>query len=392
MVPENGLVKALVMSILCLAAYYWGWHSPAPRKWLRASGSRYRLPWCYAIGAAFLLIGVLAFLRLASLSGGIAGHFSIRGNYALEWRGWPVVYAFFMDFLPPGLALTLLTALRLKTPWRFAMPAAALLIPLAYVVILGRRGGLVELGLLLLCVAYFARRWAPTPKLILAALPFLALAMFLAPQYRTYSQLGADREKLRQISPRETASQVLSGQATEFYTIAYSIHVTDLTRTFELGVGFYNTFIAIMVPKLIVGEEAKQALFIGTAGQPLHDNPLGWEIAYGMAPGGPSTAYRQFWFFGCLWFYVVARFLRYLYLRSIVSNDLLAQVFYIMLVPPSVAGIVADMYCGYNRLIVFGPLLWALAFFLRRLQPARGDVRVYPRPEVARVGAAVQYQ
>lgn len=358
-VPEAGLIKSLIMCVLCLAAVYWGWHAPVPAKWLRARKRSYSAARVYWFGMALLAVGVIAFLRLASLTGGIVDFFSVHGNYTLDWRGRPVAYAFFMQFLTPGLALAFLSALRLGSFWRLALPCPALAIQLAFVLFLGRRGVLIDLCVLALGTAFFATGWLPRAAPLLVALPLFALSIFLAPYYRTYSLVGADRERLREIPVNQTVQDTLAGQHAEFWTMTYIVHVTDLTRSYELGRGLYNSFVQFFVPKLIVGESVKDSLYWGEPQTEYYDNPLGWVVPYGMVPSGPGSAYRQFWFLGALWFYLIARGMRYVFVSAVASRDLFAQTAYIVLLLPSISAVVNDMFAVYG-VFVFGPALLAI--------------------------------
>ncbi len=356
-VPQDGLIKALVMCILCLAAVYWGWHARVPARWGKPSQLRCSPVLAYACAMVLLAISIIAFLRLASLSGGVVDFLSVHGAYALEWRGWPVAYAFFLQLLTPGLVLAFLSASRLRFPGRFVPPLLALGVPLASVLFLGRRGVLINLCMLGLCVAFFTRGWLPRPSLAVAAVPLLAATMFLAPYYRTYSEIGADRERLKEIPVEETMRETLAGQPAEFWTMSYIVQVTDITGSYEFGRGLYNTFIAEFVPKLIVGESVKESLFWGQPGNEYYENSLGWVIPYGMVPTGPGSAYRQFWFLGALWFFLLARGLRYLFVRSLASGNLFIETAYVASLMPAISAVVNDMNAVYGFLFVVGPVL-----------------------------------
>ncbi len=205
-------------------------------------------------------------------------------------------------------------------------------------------------------VAFFIRGWLPSPRLAVAAVPLLAAAMFLAPYYRTYSEIGADRERLKEIPVEEIMREALAGQPAEFWTMSYIVQVTDITGGYEFGRGLYNTFIAEFVPKLIVGESVKESLFWGKPGNEYYELArLGYLLRYGAH--GASSAYRQFWFLGSLWFFLLARGLRYLFVCSLTSGNLFIETAYVASLMPAISAVVNDMNAIYGFFFVVGPVL-----------------------------------
>jgi len=260
----------------------------------------------------------------------------------------PVVYDFFAQYLTPGLVLCGLSGLLLGGRLRLLPPAAALAVQLAGIVFLGRRALLVSVVASVGCLLYFGRGWTPRRRLVLCAAPVLALAVFLAPEYRKHSQIGGDIERLRDLDVPGLIGAEADGGQHEFWAMANYIHATASDGLYEYGAGAYNTFVLLFVPKLIVGEAGKAAMMI-----PTRETAGGWQMPYGMVPTGAGSAYHQFWFFGCLWFYAVSRLMRYLWLRASASGDLMAQAAYMFLLTPAVACVVNDMYAIYVPVFMF---------------------------------------
>jgi len=359
MVPEAGLNKALVMCTLCTLALYWGWQKPARPAWFQARKQRYSPGALYVLGLVLLGTGLVGFFKLASLSGGIAAHFSTSGSYTLTWSGLPVMYYFFSIYLSPGLLICSLIALRMKRPLGLIPAAMAAAIQLATIVFLGRRSNTVDFLVSIGCILYFARGWAPPRSLVLAAAPLIAIAMFLAPEYRSHSEIGGDQEKLRQIDIGSTLDGVLKGTQAEFWSLCYIVQITDENRLYQYGAGFYNTFIAYFVPKLVFGEEAKANLFIPLPSVDHIANSEGWEMPYGGVSTGPGTAYKEFWFLGAACFYFLGRFMKYLWTRATNSTDVVSQAMYAMALTCSVACLTNDMYAIYVPVFMFWvPVLW----------------------------------
>jgi hypothetical protein len=364
--PPDGVAQALFMCTLTALAVYAGWYEPTPAKWAARRPESCPVRRLYWIGAFFLAVGLAGFLKLTSLSGGVLDHYSTHGNYALEWRGMPVVYDFFALYLIPGFALCGLAALALKSGARLVPLALALAVQLAAVVLLGRRSALVAILLGIGCLLYFGKRWLPPRSVILCAAPLVGLAMFLAPQYRNHSQIDSDHNRIGDLDAGAILSSVAEGERNEFWAMANTIHAAAEDRAYGYGTGVYNTLVLLFVPKLLVGEDAKDEMLIHPGG------PGGWQMPYGMVPTGPGSAFREFWFFGCLWFYGVSRLMRYLWLRADAGRDMKMQAVYMCLLTPAVASVAMDMHVAYPPILMFwAPLAVLAAFAAPRLARPR---------------------
>jgi hypothetical protein len=358
MAPQAGIYKALIMCTLCTLATYFGWHWHAPDKWLQPSTRRYSNGGLYALGIVLLAIGLVGYLKLSALSGGIAAHYSKQGSYALTWSGLPVVYYFFSMYLMPAMVLCSLVAIKSKSIVGLIAPGIVVAIQLATLIFLGRRTDAVALFLSVACILYFSRGWLPPRLLVYALIPVGAAALYLAPVYRAHSEIGNDPNAINDIDSATTVHSVLTGTRGEFWTACYLIQITDDNFLYQYGIGFYNTFINYYIPKMIVGPDVKAALLIPIPVADHIANDYAWEIPLGMVPTGPGSVYQQFWFFGAVLYFYLARFLKYLWTRSTVGKDLLSQATYALAATAALASIVNDFYAIYITLFMFWlPLL-----------------------------------
>jgi hypothetical protein len=237
--------------------------------------------------------------------------------------------------------------------------------------ILRRRTVLFDTAILILAAAWFARKYAPPRILLVAGAVFGAAAIYIAPYYRSHSQIGADNKKLREIDLRETMSKTVNGIEEEFYNAAWTIELTSRAGAYQYGAGIYNYLVASFVPKLIFNEQFKERLFIPSPTWDLvENNESGWHIKYGANMSGPASAFVQFWFFGCLWYYALARFMRRLYLRAAPGNPF-AQAMYAACMVHAIQSIGNFMYMILNPVVMFGPVLYLTmeAVVARRSQP-----------------------
>lgn len=369
MAPEGGVVKALVMSTLCAVAIYMGWKAPVDTRGKVHSLSASFLRWMYWYGLASVLIGLIGFVKLADLSGGIVGHYSTHGNYALDWRGLPVAYEFFVAYFYVGLALVMLIALRLRS-WLLLVPATIpLLAMLADVVFLGRRTDLVWLVVVVGCVLFFSRKIAPPRVLVLALLPLAMAAMFIAPEYRSHSEIGADRSRVKQVSISGVLHRVVTGTRGEFWSMAYLMQIADTQGLYQGGVGFYNSFVGMYVPKLIVGKKFKKELVVNIPTARTAPNNFGWIMPYGMVPTGPYSVFEQFWYFGAICFYILSRWLKGYWVRA-VAGDEWSQCVYSLIIVFAMTAAVNDIYAIYMPIFMFIFPMAILAWLRRVLRQA----------------------
>lgn len=358
MAPQAGIYKALIMCTLCTLATYLGWHRHVPDKWLQPSARRYSNGGLYALGIVLLGIGLFGYLKLTALSGGIAGHYSRKGSYALTWSGISVVYYFFTMYLAPAMVLCSLVAIKSKSIVGLIAPGIVVAIQLATVVFLGRRTEAVSLFLSIACILYFSRGWLPPRLLVYALIPVGAAGVFLAPEYRAHSEIGNDPSAINNIDSASTVSSVFAGTRGEFWTACYLIQITDENFLYQFGAGFYNTFINYYIPKMIVGPDVKAALLIPIPAADHIANDYAWEIPLGMVPTGPGSVYQQFWFFGAVLYFYLARFLKYLWTKATIGKDLLSQATYALAATAVLASIVNDFYAIYITIFMFWlPLL-----------------------------------
>jgi hypothetical protein len=369
MAPEAGVCKALIMSTLCALAVYFGWKAPVRPRRAASPRSSFPLNPMYLCGVACIIVGTVGFVKLAGLTGGVTQFYSVHGSYTLKYQGLPVAYYFFELYSYLGLVLVTLIALRLRF-WLLLAPAAIpLAMELANVVFLGRRTELVWLTVVSGTLLYFARGLAPPRAAALALAPLAMAAMFVFPAYRAHSEIGGDWARARQDLSSDAVHQVLSGSTTEFWSMSYLMEIADTQNLYQYGVGFYNTFIGCHVPKLIVGQDFKQSLYVNLATARAVENRFGWVMPYGEDPTGPYSAFEQFWYFGAICFYLLARWLKKHWVRAL-AGDFWSQVVYSATTTYAVAAVVNDLFAIYLPVFMFILPLMALTRLLALLRQA----------------------
>jgi hypothetical protein len=153
--------------------------------------------------------------------------------------------------------------------------------------------------------------------------------------------------------------EVFEGSDAEFSNAVYLVQVTEEQGIFQYGIGFYNTFVRYFVPTAIVGEEGKERLLVHVADAG-HVGPeagvvvnrYGWAILPYIVPTGPASAFQQFWYFGAVCFYVLARCLKGHWVRAF-RGDLWSQAVYTLSAPYAVSAVVNDVYAIYHPVVMF---------------------------------------
>ncbi len=386
-VPETALWKACAMAALSNGALLagWRWHRPAP-----APAPTRRMPdprvlhRAFRWGALFVAAGLAASFALASVTGGLFGQFTSEGAYAVEWRGMPVVWAFFVSFLITGMVLAALAALRLRSRAMLLVPIAAAVLPVCWVLLLNRRNVAAALftsaaGVLAFASRRSIPRWT-APALLAGG---LALA-FVFPALRGNDFVRGDFTRLRELDLGQAIAAGTVSPDGEFTHLACGIAVTDADHAYELGTGFYNLWIALFVPKLLVGDDVKQSLFVRLHDSDYFRNSLGWTARPTTAPTGPGCAYRQFGYLGCVYFFLLGRGMRLLREKAARENDPFVQTFFIILLAPAIAAMTNDIYTIYHPLFVHLPALAVARWF--STAGARRALR--PSPVSAALGGA----
>lgn len=339
---DGGLIIALVMLCLCSGAGWLGYyHAGLSRRILRFRKlSGQRLFWG---GVILYGIGFLGAYKLAQLTGGFAQQFTGGGHYSLEWAGAPVRYVFFSQLTYPGLLLVLISTLRRFSWGKLLVCGLFVLYPLAVAVFLGRRSSAGMLAGIILLSLYFTKR-IQIPRILCVIVPIAAfLVIYYGPAYRSISQYGLHYDEIVNSVAKADVGAVWKGQKyTEFDVMVVWGAATNRSLAFGYGADIYNNLVSFYVPRQLVGEEIKRSLMI----QGIPDQAkaavarvYNWGPDYGSFLTGPYTAFSQFWFFGCLLYYVFGYVFRLLWQAAYERRNLAAQIWYIsciVLIPMSI--------------------------------------------------------
>ncbi len=360
---DGGLIIALGMLCLCSAAGWLGYyHAGRSKRTLRFGElSDQRLFWG---GVILYGIGFLAAYKLAQLTGGFAQQFTGGGHYSLEWAGAPIRYNFFSQLIYPALLLVLISTLRRFSRCKLLVCGLFLLYPLAIVVFLGRRGPMGMLAGIILMSLYFTKR-IRIPRILCAILPIAAfLVIYYGPAYRSTSQYGLNYDEIANSVSQVDLDAVLKGQKyAEFDVMVVWGAAANRSMAFGYGADFYNNLVSFYVPRQLVGEKIKQSLMIGgfsDKAKAAVARVYNWGPDYGSFLTGPYTAFSQFWFFGCLLYYVFGYVFRLLWQGAYERGNLAAQIWYISCIVMIPNSIMSSIMAIPAQLVYTVALMWLI--------------------------------
>ncbi|ASF45700.1 hypothetical protein [Methylovulum psychrotolerans] len=368
---DNGIEMALIMANLCAGMSFWGYLKPTPKSNYSLHPAFYSYSRFFLGGCMLIAIAFFSFYKLAGLSGGLVEHYSVEGNYELEWTGLPVAYVFFVRLIYPGLMLCLLAALHKPTTLRILTVFIGTLLPLANVFLLGRRTEAVFLLLTFGLCFFFQKRWIPRRSLVITMIILGGIMVMVMPSYRSHSQIGADYSEILEMDIEKiVTSQVEGKEPVEFIYPVVQLPATQQAFEFNYGLGFYNRLIKEWVPALFVGREFKSTLMIDGPDFAKHTiNYYSWEASYGWIPLGMTDAFREFWFFGAFLYFLIGRGFRFIWDHAHIGSDMAYKVFYITLASEAMLTILHGVT----------PLPFFIVYAILSLTPIILYSRVYPR-------------
>lgn len=381
---DGGVEYALFMALLCLIAGMLGYQADR-------GGSTYPTPPAYNIehvfwaGMAFCTVGLFGVFRLAELAGGFRAQFTEGGHYSLEWSGAPVIWVYVTALLPLGLAFCLTSALARGSFLKWTLTGVMLLYPLATILFLGRRSMIFRIALIVLTALWFQRRWAMPRWLVPASMLVGAALIVFVPYYRGQAnQTGDLRAAATGIDfERATEAYLLGDRSEGMDNLIIGIPARHAHPSFGLGIAFWNETVEYLVPGSLLGKDLKESMKIDVAESDdrVFSKYCGQSVEYGSFMTGPYSVFEEFWFFGCLAFYVVGRIYRRLWLLANRPGSLGYQLVYAsfaLLIPMTVVNSVPGSLA--KAVFLAGLQLPVLHLIARRNPAAAAVVPGLERP------------
>jgi len=370
-VPGLGMPLYCAMIVLSLIALHVGWRLP------RKDTIRQQKPSSYNISR--LIIGALLLSVFGAAFNIALRNVPIEIRQMGQWSGALTIYVTFAK--TQVVALAILWLIYLRTRSKIALILAVLNFAfLAEMVFIGaRRGLIINIVLILFGSLWLVRGWRPNGIAMVLALLGGMIFINSVTQFRAATNGRAIFGSGMTISVYIDAIKSVeyfnfSGfgekplESFEIVNGAYIVAARSRTLEFEGISEFWNILIHRYVPGQLVGHSLKDSLQFEIEDQAL--TVFGHYKFIGTVITGFGDAFRAFWFFGSLIFFVIARYLRRLYERARHGN-MWAQFLYPMLLTDGLLAITHSTSWFIRELpfyFVFGGLVFLVA---RKWQPAQ---------------------
>ncbi|MEN3940960.1 hypothetical protein WJU23_06685 [Prosthecobacter sp. SYSU 5D2] len=352
-VSDGAVDDALLMTCLCFAASVIG-YSIAPSMKLVRLVVRPVLPArMLHIGAFFILCGYFFGYQLTQVE---VEYNDQRGGMT----GTGTLYLFFASLKLPGLAIVFSLLLREFTLPRLLWTFLGILIPLVEVFLAGRREAAAALGLVGFLSLYFNRRIKPPVLLVYGALSLAMLAIPATGIYRELAYQGRMVE-IRKLDLIKNFKDYFGKESIlELRNAAAVIESTQRFGNYDFGAGYWNQMVFRFVPAQLVGKQFKDSLLIGYTVEDMFKAERGTahEFMTGSTQTGMGDSFKQFGWFGCLFFALVALIFRSFWLAAIHPHAMFAQLVYLLICTSAMRAVThqtVDFLPGFTYQFIF---LW----------------------------------
>ena len=364
--PRDALMMTQIMTFLCIGASWVGFVVRPRPKWVKVEGLPGDDNRLLVAGIAISGLAAVAYARMGMMTGGgVTGLFKAEGGaYEATWEGPMVVLKLISTFIYSGIARLLITAIRRPSILRYSAVLAACVIPMATMVLLGRRGESLTFIMLILVVIYLQKGWIVPRWVFVIAAPTALVAIIVAPQYRAHSQIGGDWGKIKEIDVNKSLMEFSEEGAVEVFGGVYLIGAQAQSGKYRYGADYYNGVIGSFVPRFLVGAEFKEGLKFSPGERDESTAAVySWQRKYYNFAYGPSVAFEQFSYLGCLVYYVIGMMMGTLWERAR-RGSIYGQVIYVTMLFKAVLLLLTDQsgvisFLIYLIFFVGIPLWWA---------------------------------
>lgn len=323
--PSGAYAKTLFMGSLSLIMLALGWRlAKRPIGFLMVSFNEKRLLWAATLLSA---IGSSFYFLLSRLPGEI--------SIGMQMTGIPVVYLFFAQLMPYGLAIALLCFARKPTWFAISIIAFDLIFYLDRIIVTGKRAEAIQLVLMILLAFWFYRRIVLPRSLMLLGIVVGTFLMTSMGDYRqiTRAASGFVLDDILEIDYAANFNQTLERGGLELRNAVQRIDEIDRRLEFDYGKFHWNRVVFTFVPAQLVGTGTKEALQFDMPKPGRDYNPL-----TGTTETGLVDAFASFWYFGALKFLALAWVLRRIW-ETAMSGQMLGQLVYMLSIVPAMHSI-----------------------------------------------------
>lgn len=383
-VSSSAVDDILLMTCLCFGACVLGYQ-------LKPSRFLTRLVWKPLRPERMFHVGCI-FIGMGYLFGFLLGQIRVEMNLDRGgMTGVGTILLFFATLKYPGLAICFALFLQRPTLGRLLMVLIGSVSPVGEVILGGRREPAVALGLIFFLNLYFYRRFKPPVVLIYGAMFIAMLVIPATGNYRIWIAEGTMKD-VSKINLMENFRDYFGKESIlELRNAAAIIESTRTYGDYEYGAAYWNQLVFRFVPAQLVGKETKDSLLIDTTVESMFKrfSNSGYDFSVGTTYTGMGDSFKQFGWFGCLFFGLLAIVFRSLWTAALIPNAFFAQLLYLLIATSAMRAVThqtADFLPGF--LYQFGFLYLGAVYAAerrtneptgRKLRPAR---QLWSRPTV----------
>ena len=383
--PADGYAWAMLMAILCAVAILAGHHSRPPP--VRA--------FTWRVDQRRLLQGALVLSLFGSIFNALIRELpdELLRPASGGWSGLPVLYHFFAVPQTFGFAIAALTYARTRSPLALAIAVYDFAWFAGIIFLSGRRTFTIEIILIVVLSAWFGRRWVAPRSIaavgiVAATLMVTSVGNFRALTGAAYGGVDGRLPTWEEFTSIDFVGNLLTisegGYREELYTAIYDVAGAQTSTTFNLGASYWNALVFMYVPAQLLGAGFKDALTIALPDQAAR--VYGFRATAGNTHTGFADAFLAFWFFGAAVFFVIARFMRSLYVAAM-NGHTYAQLAYMLMIAYGLEAITHQTAYFFAQWLHFAMFTLPVLYWAR-IQPRRSGAPVMVGQTAAAAGRA----
>jgi hypothetical protein len=321
--PEFAFKKTMMVTISCAAMIWIGWLvGRRPMKIFAWEMNEKRL---IAAAAILSLFGAFFFFKLSRLPEEVKG--------ASLYTGLPVAYLFFAQLLSYGFAIAMILFARNRSYPALAIVVFGGLFYADRIIFAGRRAVLSEFIVIILLSLWFGRRKAVPWVLGLVGVIVGTLVLASTGDYRRVAKAekGPSLAEVKQIDFVGNLNSLMANGGAEMRNAIYKINAIDENMILDFGANHWNVVVFNYIPAQIVGREIKESFIINVKDPYKYVDHM---PMVGSTDTGMSDAFGSFWYLGAIKFFIIALVMKHYY-KSAMRGNIPAQLFYMLLLTPS---------------------------------------------------------
>jgi hypothetical protein len=362
----RAIESGMLMTLLCVLSCILGYRS-AVSNWIV---QRTQMPLddrrLFHFGVLFIVSGLFFAILIGRMTDAERG--------GSMWTGRVTIYLFFSSLVYPGFSICLRRALSRGDSLAWLWTILGAWIPIVSA-LYGRREPTALFALTIALTLFYQKRWVAPRWLIGSTIIGATLAIPATTQYRTAVNVNGF-EAAMQIDPIGNFKQFLSRPAIlELRNACVIIDATERTNSYGWGTAYWDQMVFRFVPAQLLGKQFKEGLMFRTSDQRLNQEMTaqGYRVPTGSTITGMADSFREFGYFGALFFAALAIVFKSLWTASLQPNAVLAQLIYIQISTSAMRAVThqtVDFLPGLTYNLIF---LGIAAVYARRLQSRRSE-------------------